>query len=96
MAGDDEIVVDGPVQIEDLGSDLQEEDELAQTEESRWKRCKTCKRQTFMHDAGRGDNCKMKLLSEDELKEHDELILSERMKRNGENTRVRVSIHQPA
>ena len=68
-------------------SNIEEENELQEmmntSEEeiitrTNWKRCTNGRRQMFGHDPGRGSNCKMNPLNDDDLVIHDRRILLKR------------------
>ena len=58
-----------------------EEDQISQTD---WPRCTKCKRYMFGHDGRRGQNCRLSVLSPDELKEDDDRIMEMRIKKKKE------------
>ena len=47
---------------------------LDQIQQMMWPRCIICRRYTFGHDQGRGQNCRMIILSKEQLDKHDEEI----------------------
>ena len=49
-----------------------------------WPRCTKCKRHMYGHDPRRGQGCKMSILTNDELKDHDKLIMEMRLKKKKE------------
>ena len=78
--GDSEDSTEEQIEVETIGS-LPEE----QIKELEWPRCKRCKRYTFKHDSGQWQKCKMSILSEDELRDHDKRIMELRMKKKAKN-----------
>lgn len=57
---------------------------MDQIHQLEWPRCKVCRRYTFGHDKGRGQNCRMTILSQEELDEHDKNIMELRKKKKDE------------
>ena len=76
-------------------SDVEDDAEMKEmTEEeiakkNNWPRCSKCKRYMFMHEPGRGSNCKMEMMNDEDLESHDRMILLKRLEKAKEAGNVK-------